>query len=223
MKKLLTIIAILFMFIAPIGCNILSNAESYQLNIGEDAIVISSKCDLYVSSDFSEKVKDVDGNNIYLKHGDVVNILDLVGDFALIQTEKFKDEAYVYKYYLTQNDSQIVYPVFNGQLRKNATLYDVELNSTEIILQKNTRVFIYEGFNNKKEYTAIQVILKDGTLYMGYVKTESVNPDGVSGLLIAGISIIAAGVTIILSLVFIKKTKDKRKKSKPKIISDQKI
>ena len=46
----------------------------------------------------------------------------------------------------------------------------------------------------------MQVVLEDGSLYNGYMLTKEVSPDGISGLLVAGISIIIALVTIVLSI-----------------------
>ena len=85
------------------------------------------------------------------------------------------------------------------------------MKDTGLIAKKDTRIFIYSGFNEKKQYTPVQLVLEDGSLYNGYIKTADIKPDGISSLLIIGISIIAAAVTIILSLVFIQK-KNKKKK-----------
>ncbi len=209
---MLILLFIIFSSIAILGNNFCyAKADEIADN---KATIIASKCYLYFEQDFS-KVIEINDEKVFLKHGDIVTIINMEegNDFALIESEKFDYEGniYIYKYYLSQNTPQEVYPVFNGKLRRNAMLYDIELKE-KFILKKNTRVFIYDGFN-KSEYTAVQVQLQDKSLYIGYVKTENIKPDGINGILIAGISIIAAAVTIILSLVFIKK-KNKQTKQK---------
>ena len=173
--------------------------------------VISSYCYLYQEASFlSEKVKQ--GNeDLIIYHGNTLEVIQEEGDFVYVnvKVEQNYYTGYVYRYYITSNSPQIVYPVFNGNVRvDNAIIYDMDFNPTQYVASKNQGVFIYEGFSSE-EYTAIQLILEDGSLYNGYIKTVDLTPQGISPLLIVGISIIAACVTIILSLLFIKKRKKK--------------
>ncbi len=209
MKKLTILILILFSCIALLGNNFSFALAEENNNL---ASVIISKCFVYSEKDFSKKI-EIEGEFVYLKHGDIVKIISEEDDFALIECDKlnFAGNKYVYKHHLSQNNnSQNIYPVFNGKLRRNAMLYDLDFKEIGV-LKKNTRVYIYEGFE-KTKYTIVQVMRND-VPYIGYIKTENIKPDGINGILIAGISIIAASVTIILSLVFIKK-KNKVKKAK---------
>lgn len=191
---------------------------SSALAINKEAIVIASRCQVYKGSDFSsEKLTiEIEGQEILyrLKHKEIVDVLSVYGDFALVKTGK-DIEGYVYKYYLTQNSSQQVYPVFNASIRNDTILYDMDFQNSGHAMPKGKRVFIYQSFNEKEEYTAVQVVLEDQSLYNGYISTKDLAPDGISGILIAGISIIAAAVTIVLSLLFMKKKiKKKLKKNK---------
>lgn len=210
MKKILALILAIMFLALPLSCGgFLTSASSFNLQTGKEAQIISSKCDLYLQPSFaSEKLKDGE-TVVSFKHGSIVLVKELSEDFALI--EKDEIEGWAYKYYLTQNTSQDVYPVFNGKIRNNTSIYDIEMKDTGLIAKKDTRIFIYSGFNEKKQYTPVQLVLEDGSLYNGYIKTADIKPDGISSLLIIGISIIAAAVTIILSLVFIQK-KNKKKK-----------
>ncbi len=207
MKKILALILAIMFLALPLSCGaFLSSASTFNLEIGKEAQIISSKCDLYLQPSFaSEKLKDGE-TVVSFKHGAIVLVKELSEDFALI--EKDEIEGWAYKYYLTQNTSQNVYPVFNGKIRNNTSIYDLEMKDTGLIAKKDTRIFIYSGFNEKKQYTPVQLVLEDGSLYNGYIKTADIKPDGISSLLIIGI---AAAVTIILSLVFIQK-KNKKKK-----------
>lgn len=216
----LLFLAILLIFVGFYPQNTFSSA----LTESKSATVIVSRSNLYSADNFiSSKVSYQEGEStilVVVKHGEEVYIEHFTGEFAYVSTKE-GHKGYIYKYYLTQNSSQIVYPVFNASVRKNTIIYDIDKMETDKIAQKDSRVYIYEGFDDKKELTAIQIVLDDQTLYNGYIKTEDIAPDGVSGLLIIAISIIIAGVTIILSLVYIKKNKkSKKRKGKLKEISN---
>lgn len=213
-KKIGFFISLILLFIISLGIIPLSSPPSNALSEGGQAKVIVSRTYLYTADNFSsEKVSYEDGENtilVTLKHGDTLTIESFSGDFAYVNTTDEKS-GYIYKYYISDNTSQEVYPVFNASIRKDTKIYDIEQNETEFTAKKGSRVYIYQGFNDKKEYTAVQIVLDDQTLYNGYILTSDIKPDGVSGLLIVAITIIVAAVTIILSLLFIKKKKKSKK------------
>lgn len=213
MKKFLTAIVFILM-IFSFAFSGFESKQAFALESGKEASVIASRCDVYQSTNFPlTKVVILDGEeekNYTLKHGQKVEILSIENDFAQIKSED-EIEGFVYKYYLTQNSSQVVYPVFNGTIRNDTIIYDIDIISSGYSAKKGDRVFIYKSFEEKKDYTAVQVVLQDGILYNGYVLTKDVNPDGVNSLLIVGISIISAAVTIVLAIIFIKKGKKKKK------------
>ncbi len=186
--------------------------QTFALDAGATASVIASRCQMYERADFSSQVvTDADGQIIYLRHNQQVEVISIEGDFAQVETQE-DAQGFVYKYYLTQNTSQVVYPVFNASvIADNAVVYDMDFADTDFRLQKGDRVLVYKSFSEKKEYTAVQVVLDDGSLYNGYMLTKEVSPDGISGLLVAGITIIIALVTIVLSIIFIKKKKKDKK------------
>ena len=173
--------------------------------------VTASSCYLYTEASFSAEKVLIDESPVVLKHKDVVVVQSEENDFCLVTLAGSETEGYVYKFYITNNSSQSVYPVFNATIRNETHIYDLDKNQTEYIAVKNQRVYIYEGFNDKKEYTAVQIVLPDGSLFNGYVKTKDLNPDGVSSTLIIAISAISAIVTVVLALVFIKKPKRRKK------------
>lgn len=190
--------------------------KSHALEIGGDAKVIVSRCYVYSDATFeAEKLKIVENEDevfVTLKFGEVVKINGFNGDFAWVTTAEDKN-GYVYKYYLSDNKSQEIYPVFNASLRRESQILDIDFEETGLKASKNARVYLYEGFDDDKKYTAVQIVLEDGSLYNGYILTEDIKPDGVSALLIVGLSVIIATVTIVLSLLFIKKKKKKEKKN----------
>lgn len=176
--------------------------------VGDSAYVISSRAYLYNEASFSSQKVAENGQELVLNHGQELVILDQENDFVLVSLTIDENEysGYIYKYYITSSSSQTVYPVFNGSVRREATIYDMDYNP-KYTIKSGQSVYIYNGYDDDDEYTAVQVVLEDGSLYNGYVRTEDLQPQGISPLLIVGISIISACITVILSLVFIKKSK----------------
>lgn len=178
----------------------------------DQVTIISSYSYLYEEASFSSNRVQCEGEDLLLMHDQSLQVLSEEGDFVLVTTSLNEQsfQGYIYKYYITKNSAQIVYPVFNGSVRTDgAVIYDLDKFPTEYTAQKDQGVYIYSSFDEDEEYTAIQIVLADGSLYNGYIRTVDLAPDGVSPLLIVGIALIAAAVTIILSLVFIKKRKKK--------------
>lgn len=212
MKKYFPLFIAILTLVSIFSLGLTNESLSFALESGQSAKVIASRCAVYTSADFlSDKITvtaEEEEKTYYLYHDDIVEVLSLENDFALIKSEQ-DIEGYVYKYYLTQNTPQVVYPVFNGTIRKDTQIFDLDLASSGYTAKKGQRVFIYKAFDTKEDYTSVQVVLDDGSLYNGYVLKKDVNPDGISSLLIVGISVIASAVTIILSIVFIKKRKKK--------------
>ncbi|MBP3345238.1 MAG: hypothetical protein J6K97_03440 [Clostridia bacterium] len=221
-KSVFVIIAMLFSMMLSLFS--FSQPSSNALSTGQ-ASVIASKCNLYNDADFeSGKVIVLDEDEqpviITLRLNDTVTINEIQGDWANVTTSKNID-GWIYRFYLTQNSSQDVYPVFNGKVLKDSPIFDMDLKESGHAAKANQRIFIYKGIEEEKGhegYTAIQIVLEDGSLYSGYISTKSIEADGVSRLLIVAITIIVAAVTIILSIVFIRK-KSKKKKNNKKSIS----
>lgn len=199
-------------FILSIFLTLFSITAPYSTNYAQ---IVVSACYLFTAPSFeSEKVLDLSNEKIILKQNDSVLVLEESGDFALVQIDN-TIRGYVYKYYLSYGENIDVYPTFNATIRHDATrVFNLDYSQSNIVLDSGTRVFIYGGYDDKNEYTAIQFVDGNGTLIHGFVQTSNINPDGVSSLLIVGISIIVACVTIILSIIFIKKSRS-NKKSKP--------
>lgn len=196
MKLILPLLAIVF--------------SSMSFAPAQEVSVISSYSYLYAQPSFtSEKIMDGE-EELLIYHGEKLTVIEEEGDFVLVEYQS-NLQGYIYKYYITTNSSQVVYPVFNGNVRiEGAVIYDIDGSPTEYRAHAGQEVYIYGGFNDDGDFTAVQLVLEDGNLYNGLIRTEDLSPDGVSSLLIVGISIIAACVTIILSLVFIKKVKKKK-------------
>ena len=185
---------------------LLNTLSIYSVN--QELTVISSYCYIYSSPSFLESEKITIENEPYLLyHNDKVEYLEEKNNFYKVKICDKDITGYVYKYYLTSNTSQSLYPVFNASIRKDTLIYDIDKNPTDYIATKGQGVYLYNGFDDKNEFTAVQIVLENGDIYNGYIKSQDISPNGVSNLLIVGISIIAACVTIILTIVFLKKKK----------------
>lgn len=167
----------------------------------------ANSCYLYQEPSFESEKVYVDEEVFVLSHGDNLTLIEEKENFALVQTVD-NVIGYVYKFYLSYPDDYQIYPTFNAYIRNNnSTIYNLEKEKTTYTANAGDKVFLFEGFNADDEFTAIQIVLDDGSLYNGYMLTKDISPNGISASLIVGITIICAVATIILSLVFIKKKK----------------
>ena len=196
-------------FILSIFLTLFSIAAPYSTNYAK---IIVNACYLFTAPSFeSEKVVDENNENVILNQNDIVIVLEEKGDFYHVKIDNSLS-GYVYKYYLSFGENIDVYPTFNATIRYNETqVFNLDYSQSNIVLDSGTRVFIYGGYDDKNEYTQVQFVDENGELFHGYVRTSNITPDGVSSLLIIGISIIVACVTIILSIIFIKKSRSNKK------------
>lgn len=177
-------------------------------------VILASKCPLLSAPDFSSAIVQYQEEDYYLTLNQEIEVLETYGDFVKVKTQEDL-QGYVYKYYITQNTSLDTYPVFNCQVRANTLIYDLNKQPTTYVATKNSRVFIFNGFDKiEGGYTQVQVVLENGDIYSGLIKSSDLKPDGINRSAIIAIPIILAGVTVILSIVFIEKKKRKKKKSK---------
>lgn len=201
MKFYLFLLSLVFC-LALIPCPYSANAS--ETNISLEVIV--SECYLYKEASFnSEKILNQE-EPLILSFEEKLSLVQKEEKFYLVQTDKGIN-GYVYKYYVCEKNEFYIYPTFNATIRTdNAVIYDINKKETSLTAHSGQAVYLYEGFSSEK-FTAIQIVLDDGSLYNGYMLTKDIQPSGISSTLIIGISIIAAVVTIVLSLVFIKKKK----------------
>jgi len=107
-------------------------------------------------------------------------------------------------------------PNFNAQTNKDCFVFDKADNQyaqTEILLKKDTRIFLYEGFDPKAEYSAI-AFMSDNQVRYGYLKNDDVSPDGINPFLITAAVVIVALVGVIFALVFMRRKKINLKNKK---------
>jgi len=215
------VFSILFLVFCTVFCNFFVREKVYAQET-LSCFINSNTAGLYTSFDLSsEKI-------CTLSHKDKVTIeADVSGAVEYLSADNFvffkilsynnlelKTEGYGFVLAdLVSNDiSQIEsIPNFNAKIISQANVYFKEDNNfvvSSITLDKETKVYLYEGYKRKSEFTAICFEFDNQIVY-GFVKTSLLKPDGINPLLITCITLIIAVLTISLSLILIKKKKAK--------------
>ena len=179
---------------------------AFSLTPNGEYIITASSCYLYEDASFDSAKVQSDNKDMILKHGQIVIFENEENEFCLVTIKNTEKSGYVYKYYISDNSSISYYPVFNATIREDTPLQ----NDSQIILKQNQRIYLFDGFDNKRELTPVQFIDENGTLMNGFIPTSNIKPDGVNRLLIIAIPLIAAIVTVTLSIIFIRKKKKKK-------------
>ena len=185
----------------------LSYSSSYAISPVTYQVVLD--CYVFEEPSFESENVMFESEEVMLSHGQEVLVIQEGERFSFVHVQ---DEiyGYVYNFYLSPIGGQEVYPTFNGFVRTDgAIIYDLNYLESGYVASAGQQIFLYEGYNSS-EFTAVQIVLEDGSLYNGYMLTADIEPQGISSSLIVGITIIVAIVTIILSLLFIKKKKKKK-------------
>jgi len=109
-------------------------------------------------------------------------------------------------------------PKCNAQTNGKAKVYflqDGKYVESDITLPKNNRIFLYQGFDSKKQFNAVAFVYENEVVY-GFLKESVINPDGVNPVLITIACFAIAAIGIILAFVFMKRKKRKTGISKKK-------
>lgn len=181
--------------------------------INQEASVIATTCYVYETASFDSPLV-INDEYITLKHGDTVRVYGEEGEFSIVRFDydnvNFQDkDYYIYSNYLTFNKvEQETYPVFNAKVANdNAVIYDLNTTVTDFTAHKGQGLFLYNGYSSKEEYTAVALVLDNGKVYYGFMKTEDIKPNGISAGLITGIVVLVTCLTIIFLLLFMRKKK----------------
>lgn len=182
---------------------------NFSPTVGDSIFVLSDSAYLYSAPSLTSEIV------VELEKGDELSLVSSTqtdGFWQVVyQTDLETYEGFVY--------SELAGPVSDSQevlLSCNATI----INSTQVLsisslepvcqLEKGTRVFLYEGYDDSKDYLAIR-FENDGQILTGQVRIEDVQPDGVNAALIVAITAIVAIVSIIIILLGITKKKRHKK------------
>ena len=177
--------------------------------------VVASECCIYEEANFDKPLKDSNGETISLKHGQALKVIEGEKE-GFIKVEFSAEEVYqgyVYARHVTFNKlSQEIYPVFNASVvAEEAQVYDLNEEPTDIKLTKGKELYLYKGYHKKENMTFVCFIQEDGSLYYGKIITKDLAPYGINAGVITGIVVAVSCATIILLLLFMKKTKKAKK------------
>ncbi len=104
----------------------------------------------------------------------------------------------------------------NAKIIASANIYTFDgenyVQIPELKLDEGIRVKIISGWDKNKEYTQITYQIEDGPLITNYVKTSTLNPDGIDYSIVLAITFIVIGVSITLILIKIIKPRITKKK-----------
>lgn len=215
MKKILiAILLILCLFPA-------FNTQSTQAESVEDSFVVTGNfATVFEAPDFSSKKLFTIRHNSEVKI-ELENSIPKEyesGSYVFYKVLQYENiDGYVFADLLTQKlDVITAIPNFNAQTNSKCKVFFLEDNNfveSEITLENDQRIFLYQGFDSKKEYNAIAFVNNNQVLY-GYLKTNTIDPDGINPIIITCICIIIAILGIIFAWLFMKSKKIKWKKSK---------
>lgn len=217
MKKIMLILSIFLCFLSLTTTRI-----TYAEDESSKYVVVANSAVIYQSPDFSSEKLST------LKHNQSIEILfennspktffsDNYSFFKVIKYDEI--EGYVLAdLVVPENDVITSIPNFNAKLNNSCKVYFNEnsvISESEITLNKNHQIFLYEGFNEKEKYTAVAFVYDNQVLY-GYIETKWIDPDGINPLIITCIIVILAILGIVFAWVFIKNKKVKLKKTSRK-------
>lgn len=224
MKKLFIFIFVL-MFVLPIfnvGEVFADNSSSYSY------IVVGNLANIYLQPDFaSEKLTTVKNKTLLVLEVENGQAKEYkTGDYTFFKVLQYQSlDGFILADLVAKNSNQIVaVPSFNGQTNSDAVVYflqDLNMVESDIVLKKNHKIFLYQKYQSKSDFTAIAFLFENEVVY-GYIKTEFVEPNGVNPLLISAIFVIIAVISIIFAWLFMQNKKSKKtKKIKIKKIENQ--
>ncbi len=220
---------VFFVFLALFCCfsisfNIFNNNFSYANaveNIEEQIyIVTSNKAYIYKQASLtSQKIAS-------LKHKEEV-ILDSIENEIVIVTDEngflfaHSNLGYLLLNQLIRKNNNVTsVPNFNAKTNSACKVFFKDVNSlydSGINLEKGYKLFLYEGYNRKNEFTNI-AFLHDNEVEYGIIETKFIEPNGINPLIIECAIIILAILGIVFAFLFMKNKKIKLKINKKKKI-----
>lgn len=235
MKQLLLILIFCFCSVCPTvlpftANNATASIQSANFDVGsfetttQNYVVTANKANIFKEASFSSEIlKTLNHKTIIKVELTDGNPTETLKDNFVFFTVTFEETTgFMFADLLVPEQKFLTnIPSFNAQTNTEATVYflqDNQIKESGLKLKNKERIFLYEGFDSKKEYTAITFVLnnQDGThsVMYGYLKSKDINPDGINPLLITCIVLILALLGIIFAWMFMKNKKIKFKKHK---------
>ena len=132
------------------------------------------------------------------------------------QTEGEQIAGFILAELVTPKQAVIVsIPHFNAKTNMKCNVFFREnenfVKQENLVLEKGTQVFLYEGFESKSNFTAI-CFVKDNQVLYGFLETKNINPNGINPIVITCTCLILALLGIIFAWLFMKNKKAKKTK-----------
>lgn len=200
MKRLLLVFCFVFLFLViPQPQTEVSFAEEKQV------IVNTSYTYLYKTEDFLEHYDfKINANEILVCIDESENYYKV--NYTFNET--------LYTGYISYEIASIYTPpqdvilVYNGKILKETEVFEVTNDNIieGVILKPGDQIYLYEGFDSKKEFTNIKFKYED-KVYVGRIPTTNLSPNGLNKAVIIALGMIVAFVGIVLILLGFKKKK----------------
>lgn len=204
----------LFLFVAVL-CSLLCFSNVSFANAEADTlvyVVTANKANVYEEARFDSAIIET------LSHKEEINI-EAVSNFPIEYINgnytfyKISQTGYILSNLVCKKTETITsIPNFNAKTNGECFIYFLENNiyeKSEIKLLEKQEIFLYEGFDQNKDYTAIAFV-KDNEVMYGFVQTKYISPNGINPVIIAAASVVMAALGIAFALVFISGKKKKK-------------
>ena len=206
------------MFGAQTQVDFAQDNTNISMQANQTYVVTANFAYVYEQSDFSSQklLKLTNKTNITLEF-DVTKpkeYLDSTKNYVFFKVLNFDGKSgYIFSDLVTPKTSQITaIPNFNAKTNAQCTVYVKEDNvvkESNIKLAKNTKLFLYEGYNKQAEYIAVSYLYENEVEY-GYLLRKDVSPNGINPLLITCATVVLAVLGVVFAWLFIKKKKSKK-------------
>lgn len=214
MKKIFAFILLMFCFAFPV-----QNAYAIDEVSSLSYVVVANKASIFSSPDFNSAKSEITLSHnekieVQVENGKAKVYTSPDGEYSFYKIVDKPDFSYVFADLLSQESAVITsVPNYNGKTNDTCKVFLSEDNSlveSDISLEKNQRIFIYEGFNSKAQYTKICFLHNNQVVY-GQIETKFVSPDGINPIIITCAIVILAVLGIIFAWLFMKNRKVKIK------------
>ena len=210
MKKMILLLFALIL-VLPLGNVAVAHAESSTAEF----FVSANQAVLYQSPDLlSERLETLTHKTkvtVEIESGEPKIYTDGTNNFYKVT--HVANTGYALTEFLVKSTETIeTLPNFNAKTNAECIVYNKDGDSyseTSLTLERNQKLFLYEGYNSKLEYTAVSFVYDNEVVY-GYIKTECIAPNGINPIILTCICLIVAILGIVFSWIFVKGRKKKK-------------
>ncbi len=211
MKRLFIFLLLITACLCPFA---ISGQKCFAATESKTYVVTANVATVYSAPDLSaEKLSTLSHKNeleVEFEDGLVKEYLG--SGFVFFHTTNLEQDGYVICDLVVPKQKYLqTIPEFNAKTNAKAKVYflvDGKYVASEITLSKHQRIFLYQGFNRKKEFNAVAFVYENEVVY-GFLKESAIDPDGINPIIISVACVAMAAIGIILALVFMKRKKIK--------------